>query len=278
MFHPTILVISADDHLGKIDYATLSQQTLMELFVEPADTDVKKELLILDKNENIQPITEWNGPSCNQDEEVWRITFSYDSINALDFRWIPATVGTLNLQRCPLKGSIDLANLPGNMEEIEIGETELDGPIDLTCLPSKLTKLLLRQNQFTGPISMDSLPSELTEMDLSVNKLNGSVDISNLPEDLYKIDISRNEFSGSLNFGTGGHLVYFYANNNKFTGVADLREWRCTVGEIAVHKNLFSKILIVVKDRPATYVDGKDGCPIEDGEGNAVAHRSLVKS
>ena len=273
-----LLFVQSQDALGKVDATCLSHQTLLELMIEGASTTAKRSINAIDAHDNFLPIDDWEGPICYPPGNVWKICWSFVDIDSVDLRWVPPTVQKLFIEKCRVKGSIDLTHLPDVLEELSIRETSVSGAVDLTKLPEALLELSLTENKLAGSISLNALPANIQTVNLSHNNFSGSVDISKLPGNLSTLDLSHNALSGSLAFGSGQKLVHFYVNNNQLTGVADLREWRCTVGEIALHKNAFEKIFVALKDsRPATYVDKKGCCPIEDGQGNAVQHRSLVR-
>ena len=163
--------------LGRIDYASFSQQTLMEMVVENIE-DVER---ICGTRDDPLEIAEWGGVDCDEKGDVLRIDWSNEA----------------------LKGSINWRWLPSTLVRIEIGFCELSGALDLPRLPAGLRQMLIYDANLTGPIDLSQLPAKLVELSFCINSLSGPIDLTRLPRCLERLILALNEFTANP---TKGHL------------------------------------------------------------------------
>ena len=215
-----LLFISADPALGRLDYASLSDQALMEMLIVHMDDDQKGQFQ--DKNGHFKDITEWRDIRCKEDS-VKEISF-YNcrfSSERFPFELIPPRVkevfiffsnlhGTINAALLPLSlisfkvkynklhGSLYLSALPRGLEFLDVAGNQLSGSLALSDLPDALIEFLACGNQFSGGIELNDLPPAMETLDLGSNSLTGSISIERLPEPIGCITLSDNAFEGDI--------------------------------------------------------------------------------
>mmetsp|Transcript_20054 Transcript_20054/g.31423 ORF Transcript_20054/g.31423 Transcript_20054/m.31423 type:complete len:241 (-) Transcript_20054:20-742(-) len=187
--------VSADGALGKIDKASFSQQTLMELLT---DGIVDKSVFSRD-SEIPEDISQWNGVTVSDANEVTEIEWRCAGLE-----------GTINLQWLPL--TVKEATIANGLFDDNV----LSGTLDLTALPDGLTQLLLSDNEYSGEIDLTTLPSQLRELDVSNNKIWGTINVTNLPSGMKKLHLNDNRFEGSTDFGNLPESLWMFdvANTN----------------------------------------------------------------
>ena len=114
---------TVDPSLGRLDYASLSQQALMEMVIEGI-TD--KEMICGDADEP-KDIEEWESVEIEDGEVV-------------EIDW----------KKKDLKGSIHLEWLPSSVKELAVSGNRLAGTLDW-ALPTSMKELNLSVNKFTNP-------------------------------------------------------------------------------------------------------------------------------
>uniref|UniRef100_A0A7S4KIT3 Leucine-rich repeat protein n=1 Tax=Paramoeba aestuarina TaxID=180227 RepID=A0A7S4KIT3_9EUKA len=190
MFFATL---SVDPSLGKSDKSSLSQQTLMELFVE----NITNRQQIWGSREKIADLKKWQAIALNADDDVTSIEWTF-------FSW-PVT----------LRGSLSFQWLPSTIEQIQIIGNSLSGTIDLEHLPDSLRLLDVALNDLAGSICLTNLPNSLTILNVSHNKLNGTLDLTKLPHSLRSLDLSQNFFVGETDFSQlPASLTFFTVEAN----------------------------------------------------------------
>ena len=184
-------------HLGRLDYASLSQQTLMELLIEHIEEKAKI------RQEDGSDIDNWDGIDCNEDGNVTLIDwFRLDLHGKIDLQWVPSTVIDFSVSSNWLKGSADISHLPTELESLFLDENSFSGTLDLTALPDCLERLNAFENKFSGSICLTCLPSNLGFLKLSKNSFSGTLDLTSLPDTLAHLDLSKNEFHGCVDFSS----------------------------------------------------------------------------
>ncbi|KNH05783.1 hypothetical protein XU18_3228 [Perkinsela sp. CCAP 1560/4] len=84
----------ANDGIGKVDRSTLSQQTLMELFIFGLDKAEK----IYGSRDAPGEVCEWNGVTCNAGREVVKFRWAEKSgTGTLGFEFLPDSMENLNM-------------------------------------------------------------------------------------------------------------------------------------------------------------------------------------
>ena len=174
--------------------------------------------------------------------ETFFSTFTRFS-GTLETAALPQCLRHLDLTKNALTGSVNLSVLPPAMTILDLNGNKLSNSICLESLPASLKVLVLNQNFFTGFVSLDHLPHSLQELNLSQNELQGSLCMRSLPDQLQVLKIAENKFNGEIDFAntppnlrvleifdnalSGSVCIMqekalrvFFADQNRFTGVA----------------------------------------------------------
>ncbi|KNH04475.1 leucine-rich repeat protein [Perkinsela sp. CCAP 1560/4] len=236
-----VFLQSADSSLGRLDYASLSQEALMEMLIEGIEN---KEKICGDASE-MREVNEWNGVELEMEKFHTIHWDNYGLEGSLHWEWTPSTltvfsvcknklVSTIDLSILPasvrhlslnynrFNGSICLKDLPKEIDSVNLSLNQLIGSLDLRDLPASLKNLLAFSNKFTGGIDLTRLPAELTKLDLSYNALSGTVELGDLPKGLKYMRIDNNNFSGPLNLTSlPDGMVELHVNRNSFSGPVD---------------------------------------------------------
>ena len=196
-------IIASDSSLGRIDKASLSDQTLMELVVD----GLKGYKRILQDEHGIYlDVWEWPDIECNPENQVTKISY-YDLTGgelALDF--LPPLIKQFQVvcfsedESSKVHGTLNTSKLPSNLESLILSNNKFYGTVDMTTLPANLTSLGLIRNEFTGSCDFTALPAGLLIIDIRTNKFSGSLRIDALPPNMEGFLVGTNEFSGSLGF------------------------------------------------------------------------------
>ena len=236
-------IFAIDQALGRLDYESLSDQTLMEMLISGMGNDLKG--YIQDESGNYKDVDEWEvGEGCSPgliDGRVVYVDFStYESDDKqFPFEYIPPLVESFVMRECNLHGTLNTSLLPPNLEKlnifsnylhgtikfksfprklqsIQISDNKFDGSCALSDLPDSIKTFKAYLNEFSGEIAMDSLPAKMEKLDLSTNKLEGALAIKILPACIRHIDLSSNAFTGDfqlLSLPPSLEIIYITNNN-----------------------------------------------------------------
>ena len=255
---------SVDPSLGRLDYDSLSDQALMEIFCSPLELHTK---LLQDENGHFLDVCEWQNVVCT-DGRVTRIrmnnwiytekpaTFEYIPPlvthfeaeqcfmrGTLDTRVLPAHLIEFDVYKSLLRGTVDFRGFPRGLQDISISYNSFCGSCSLVDLPNSTSHLYAGNNQFSGEISLNQLPSTLEILLLDNNKLHGSVVLKNLPQALLYLDLSGNDFTGDfklLDLPSSLAIVSIY--RNKWSGTAILQKSSVRMPFRLTHDNI-NKVL-----------------------------------
>ena len=261
--HSIQILLAADVSTGRLDFASLSDQTCMELLIEGACDEFKARYQD-DKGEFLD-ICEWGSHGmvpaikCDEAKSVVSVEFKgmkgkgplkldFIPSNVTSFRiyfpsFIPSNEcmgGTITTALLPqaleefevsgqvLTGGFNLCALPETLQMVDVAINELKGLCDLSALPKGLQILRLQQNKFSGSIVLDSLPEALEYLNLSYNALSGTLDFAHLCPALRRLELSNNAFEGSFCFAANAKNIYVSVRNTDLSGTAVLPK-RATV-------------------------------------------------
>ena len=230
--------VAADVALGRVDYETLSDQTLMELFIDNM-TDAEKEIY-KDENGAYLDITEWESVTIDQSSNaVVALNFDFDEEGSLAFAFMPRTVYKFSHIGGMITGTIDTSVLPNGLEEFTLTHAvEMSGTINFCTLPSSLIDFEISSNDFRGSADLSALPKGLVTLDISYNNFIGSVILDKLPPSLEELSISANNFDGSLCFDALPEpLWYIDASKCNFSGSINLSSLPMGIDTLYVHMN-----------------------------------------
>ena len=209
------------------DFATMSQQSLMELFVAGIGHAFKE------KKSNFLDFCDWTGVVCDENGDV--AVIKWDGLKSLglkyrkhprhfiDFRWVPRTVQHLEIRHIQIDffdaihlpsaaktiimnqnshtkvaGVLDTESLPTQLKHFDMGTNVLEGGVDCTALPQLIENFSIDRNRLRGALCLTQLPSRITAMFLHENSFSGEIDLSKLPKSLRLLTLFKNNFVGSV--------------------------------------------------------------------------------
>ena len=140
--------------LGRFNKDCLSEQIIMELFVEPFVP--KRSRTFKDENGDFTDIASWH-PLLQFDSVGCIIKICFDFTFA--------------------GGELHLENLPPHMQEVRVNSNKLTGEVDLTSLPEAMEFLNVEWNELTGTIDLSQLPPKFGWFNCHHNKLSGQLDL-----------------------------------------------------------------------------------------------------
>ena len=208
-----LLVSTADSALGRFDVSNVSQQSLMELFVQGFD-DV---CIAIKDDESYYDISEWTVLLVGADSEVFGIIINnadsaavfqnadrtikkhcFPPGGTMDFQYVPPTVTHLNVSLMNMKGEIQTASLPRGLQTLKVNRNKLSGTFDAAGLPQRVQNVDISKNSLSGSLILDSLPTSLIEFIANANNFSGSINLGKLPPKLVKLNLSSNRLEGHL--------------------------------------------------------------------------------
>ena len=237
-------LLSVDpEALGRFDHASLTQQGMMELFLNDPNNHCASE-----GNGGYSDITDWRGVRCNENGEVlsivWQGGIHRGPKTPYDLQWIPPTVEQLELTRHPAS-NFAAAYFPKSIGNVYISKCDISGTLEANELPRKISSLFLADNLLCGSIEWSALPRALVSLDLAKNHFEGSILCVHFPPFLEWVDLSRNNFSGSVDCADlPENLGNIRLNHNELSGEIDLSMYCGDVeedlGVMYMHHNAFA--------------------------------------
>ena len=214
-----IFLFCVDSTLGRVDCRSLSDQTLMEMFFEDFDEEVKERYK--DNEGMYLDVREWPCVTCDDDGRVVEISARGLLNGSLQLCYIPPKVQSLSLLSKQLTGSIDLTHLPADMKELQLSVNRFSESIDLTLLPESMENLSLHNNRLTGTIDLTKFSKSMKNLFLNNNRFEGEIDLKKLPEGMFSLYLQENLFSGSfIATNLPPSLMQLGANGNQFHSIA----------------------------------------------------------
>uniref|UniRef100_A0A7S4JIT1 Leucine-rich repeat protein n=1 Tax=Paramoeba aestuarina TaxID=180227 RepID=A0A7S4JIT1_9EUKA len=232
------LALGCDPQDTPVDRRSVSQQTLMEMFLEGIENKER----ICAKGDETEDLSEWKGVLLNEEQEVVEIDWEYFGLEArkltkkfptgrnhftkkpssrkthkeipffsfspfflkdgseksFDLQWLPDTLRQLLISNNEIKATLDLKKLPTDLIYIDVRRNKFSGEVCLSILPRNLEIMSLSYNRLNGTIDLTSLPSRIRQLFLESNDFIGNIDFSHLPKSLNFLDISNTRLSGKL--------------------------------------------------------------------------------
>mmetsp|Transcript_6834 Transcript_6834/g.10346 ORF Transcript_6834/g.10346 Transcript_6834/m.10346 type:complete len:212 (-) Transcript_6834:20-655(-) len=198
------ILSSVDQSLGRVDKASFTQQTLMEILIENIE--------VQDSIVHGESITQWFGVSMRNDSVDTIRWLGVRLGGSIDFRWLPPTLTSINAVKNDFSGETCLTELPPTLQVFNISENHFCGSLDLTTLPESLTSMCVSGNNFSGSIDLTKLPKSLASLSLQSNPLDGEADFSQLPDALIHLNVIDTGLTGSLFIPLGKR--YFIAGTS----------------------------------------------------------------
>ena len=266
-------LFAADPSLGRVDFASLSDQCCMELLVAGLSKASRDHFV--NDNGDFLDIEDWPITEVSEHGSVTSITIKYFGVGKIDLEYVPQTVerliivvtdleGTVETTRLPnplkilringrytytgrleseytekgFRGEFDFCSLPSSLQTCDISYNKFTGSAIFTDLPESLEVLKLRENDFEGSIFLESLPKNLSELDIRRNTFIGSLCLSKLPRTLSFLDAAECQFSGCLIFeNLPVALDTLVLNKNQLTGELCVNCYLGNLGTLDVSDN-----------------------------------------
>ena len=246
-FNLVLLSASDSSDLGRLDYASLSRQALMEIFIE----GIENREIICGSAEEPEDIEQWRGFAYSEEqpsdtvEKHFIIRWVYlGLVGTIDLQWLPSTVQSLEIKYNKLTGSLNLTALPPSMQFLGIATNAFSGEIDLCHLPVGIKVLNLSNNQLSGSLNLEKLPQSIQALYLYTNRFTGSVCLQHLPPQLGNLAVSRNELSGAVDLTRlPVAMTVLWLEQNNLEGKTDFSHLPDALEQLDVsHTNLFGEI------------------------------------
>ena len=174
---------ATDPSLGRVDFASLSDQSCMELLVAGL-SEASRDHFVND-NGDFLDIEDWPITEVSEDGSVISITIKYFGVGKIDLQHVPQTVERLIIVVTDLEETVETTRLPNPLKILHInGRYTYTGRLE-----SKYT-----EKGFHGEFDFGSLPSSLQTCDISYNKFSGSAIFTDLPESLEVLKLRENDF------------------------------------------------------------------------------------
>ena len=135
MIH-TVLVVTIDSQLGRLDPMLLSQQSRMEIFFD----GVENKNSFTDINDNYIEVEYWKGILFNGDGDVAVLDFDLEH----------------EFDENKLSGTLNFAYLPEAVTQMIFVHNHLEGNLDAKDLPKNLEVLSVTMNSFSGTVNSES--------------------------------------------------------------------------------------------------------------------------
>mmetsp|Transcript_10919 Transcript_10919/g.16500 ORF Transcript_10919/g.16500 Transcript_10919/m.16500 type:complete len:217 (-) Transcript_10919:61-711(-) len=194
--HLLLRFSSPDLPLGKLDKASLPQQTLMELVIEKIEN--KEQLYGISKDPST--IANWSCTRFDAEGKIVGIIAEWQDLSgSLQLEWLPLTTLSVNFYYNELTGTIALTQLPDGLCVIDLSWNNFVGTVDLRYLPSHLKGLNFDRNHLSGSLDLTQLPLGIKNLQLHGNDFEGETDFSRLPLSLERLCLSDNRnLSGTI--------------------------------------------------------------------------------
>ena len=217
MFH-LLSLHAVDSVAARFDMLSLSQQSLMELFVE----NLQDVAIAKGSDGEFLPIEDWSILSFDADGNVNEIQMDerfiendgdlfaseeedrsiedgcFDLDGTIDFQYVPSTVVALCISKMEFEGTLETDQLPDGLEWLTLNDNKLTGEFRVEGLPKKIHTVNISANKFCGELRVDCIPPEVQHFEVWGNQFSGGVDLSRLPPKLAMLDISRNKLQGQI--------------------------------------------------------------------------------
>ena len=246
--HAVAFLQIADSHLGRVDYTSLSDQTLMELLIEGIEEESKRTYQNDDRT--FKNVCEWPRVQCDSEERVVRFKGTPNMKGAIELTHIPPKAESFYLLGFNLKGTLNTQCLPQSLENFSISMNHFDGTVDFVSLPEALVDFNIHKNAFHGSANFKKLPRKLESMTLHSNNFSGEIFLRNLPPNINFLNISENAFTGDFCLQNSPKPLAsgLFASYNSFNAIA------------------------VVPKGDCVWLTGSDVTSVVDEEGNAHAN------
>ena len=130
------ILLAVDSSLGRVDYSSLSDQTLMEILIDGFDDETTKRYR--DEDGMFIDVCDWECITCDADKRVVGINLEDDAIGSFQLSHIPPKVRILHLANCRITGEIDFKQISEALREFNLNDNQLTGSADVAHLPETM--------------------------------------------------------------------------------------------------------------------------------------------
>ena len=238
-----LLTLIDPSALGRLDYATMSQQALMETAVSQAD-DPKIEAFC-DKKGNFLDVQDWRGVTCDSEGNV--VGISWNSRIAVCLSWLPATVQTVFMNSGSLFGVhrivLQFGALPRDLHIIDLRHVRVSNEVSFDTLPQEIEEIIMIATDAKGEIKLESIPETLRRIQIRSHELS-LIDLKCSAKGLTDIEVSSGTLHGSLNFRESPpSLIYLNLESNELEGTLSFEGAAQSLKRISLHRNTFQGTL-----------------------------------
>ena len=237
--------LCADKLVGRATAAMFSDQTLMELLIDPSHSSFRD--VNMTKDGDFKDKCEWEGVVCSEFGEVTEIQWGRKD-------WVKKELNLDKLPRnlikfaisnfgpsTPSVGTVTVATLPPNLEMLQLRDNAFHGEFDFEALPRSMINVNLFRNDFHGSANLAALPPALQRLNLMRNKVAGSADLCYLPQAIVMLCLTENEFFGTIDLGAlPDSLCYLYLDENAFEGSVLLDSLPAGLVDLDLRRNRLS--------------------------------------
>ncbi|KNH04394.1 leucine-rich repeat protein [Perkinsela sp. CCAP 1560/4] len=198
--HPFVVLLGDIPSIGRVDYASMSQQLLMELVVN----EIGDKSPFLDENSNFHLLAEWPGVFLNDTGEVQAIdwcvglTIDFGKHGTIHLHWLPATTSDVKISFGSLSGVLKTASLPQPIHTLVVTGNHLNGQFRIENLPRGMEEVGISSNRFIGTLNIPTLPRGIKKFAASNNAFSGTLNLTTLPPGIEELILSENKFVGSV--------------------------------------------------------------------------------
>ena len=230
------LLLLPDRSIGPLHIDYLSDQALMEAFIEGLSAQSKKKFMHADGT--YKDVCKWKGVKCNGRRRVTKIEWlstnlhplRYPLRGTLSFEALPPCISTIKIGPIEppdpnflVQSSVDTAAFPSSLKHFSAYNLQFYGVFDLRRIPPALLVLKAQGCKISGSCCLTALPKSFSALYFADNHLEGSISLDFLPKALIVLDLSYNMLSGTLSFHRLPRVLHsLYLTQNKFSGEINL--------------------------------------------------------
>jgi len=229
-----VLIATIDSsNLGRINKASLPQQTLMEILTQ----ELSGNGFFQEVGGGYRDIRTWTGVAVSDGDVVsidWRHEENVaarpwsnilSKFGSIDLQWIPSTVRVFDIGNLALRGSVVTSSLPRGMESFNLAGNNFFGDFFLGGLPDMLKRCHVNNNELTGSLQLENLPRGLLQVSLSANRFWGTINLTKLPDGMTRCLLGDNALSGTVDLThLPNGLKTLTLGKNDFEGETDFSE------------------------------------------------------
>jgi len=214
----SILTADTSSILGRLDYHSLSQQTLMELLID----SIQNADVLRGPRDAPKDISQWSGVKLNAAGEVTDIEWRISLKGSIALEWLPSTVSSFCIHLNKLEGTVDLSRLPEVMIDLNLTANSFSGTVPFTQLPQSLENFYAALNAFCGSLDLTALPKSLQGLSVGNNRFEGTICLTELPPRMEALWVKKNRLHGTLDLTKlPATLNVLHLHDNAFHGETD---------------------------------------------------------